>query len=303
VSYLELYVSDTFNYLGGRRGEVDAENVVIGVPFDCTSSFRVGARYAPGKIREVSQYIETYSYRAKLDFDDVSYYDTGNITVTPDVSVTLHRIRKVITELASQEKRPIVLGGEHTVTLGVVKGLLKAYPDLKVLILDAHFDLRDEYPEGQRVSHATVVRRLIDEVGTDRVLLIGSRAFSRYELEVANKLKVQYLTSYDLKRFEVNEIIRLLQKFTASGKYYVSLDLDVVDPSYAPAVQNPEIEGLMPAMVFDMLYELCKNDNFVGFDLVEYTPLYDFSGVTSVLAAKIVCEVITYAFSRGRKSK
>lgn len=299
MSYVELYVSDTFNYLGGRRGNPESINVVIGVPFDSTSSFRVGARYAPQRIRETSQYIETYSCRANADFDDVNYYDAGDIAMIPDIENMLIRVERVISELSSQGKRPIILGGEHTVTLGVIKGMLKSYEDLKIVILDAHLDLRDEYPEGQKVSHATVTRRLLDEVNPSNILLIGIRAFSRYELEVASKFKVRYLTPYELSRLRLSEVLKELRNFMSSNRYYISLDLDVIDPSYAPAVQNPEIEGLTPTVVLDILHELCNGDNFVGFDIVEYTPLYDHSGVTSVLAAKIVCEVITYTFVKS----
>lgn len=299
VSYLELYVSDTFNYLGGRRGSPRAVNVVIGVPFDSTSSFRVGARYAPQRIREASQYIETYSWRANADFDDIDYYDLGDVAVTPDVTSTLTRVEKVVGELFSQGKRPITLGGEHTITLGAVKGILKSCRDLKIIVLDAHLDLRDEYPEGQKVSHATVTRRLLDEMSFNDILLLGVRAFSRHELETANKLKVQYLTSYELSKLKLSEVLKEIKGFVSSSKYYISLDLDVIDPSYAPAVQNPEIEGLTPTMILDIMHELCRDDNFVGFDMVEYTPLYDHSGVTAVLAAKVLCEIITYAFTKS----
>lgn len=298
VSYLELYISDAFNYLGGRRGEAEATNVVIGVPFDSTSSFRVGARYAPERIREASQYIETYSYRAGMDFDDVDYYDAGNIATVPNVMTTLTRVERVVAELAHQEKRPIILGGEHTITLGAIKGLIKFHPDLKVIIFDAHFDLRDEYPEGQKISHATVTRRLIDDIGSERVLLVGVRAFSRYELEVANSSDIRYFTSCYLNKSKYDEIIKELKNFISTSKCYISLDLDVIDPSYAPAVQNPEIEGLHPTMVLDILHALCKDEKLVGFDIVEFTPLFDYSGTTSVLAAKIVCEVLTYTFAR-----
>lgn len=298
MSYLELYASDSRCYFSGDRGDERAPLVVLGVPFDSTSSYRAGSRFAPQRIREASQNIETFSLRARVDLEDVCYFDAGDIATLPDPAETLRRVERVVSELARGGRRVLILGGEHTITLGAVRGLLAAHCDIAVLVLDAHLDMRDEYPGGQRLSHATVVRRLVELVGGERVVVLGARALSREELEAAEELGLRYLTPSELSASGARELAEALTE--RSARLYLSIDLDVVDPAYAPAVQNPEVEGVCPSVVLDVIYEVSRAADIVGMDIVEYAPPYDASGATAVLAAKLATEALIYMWASKR---
>ena len=298
MSYLELYASDSRCYFSGDRGYEHAPLVVLGVPFDSTSSYRAGSRFAPQRIREASQNIETFSLRARVDLEDVCYFDAGDIATLPDPAETLRRVERVVSELARGGRRVLILGGEHTITLGAVRGLLAAHRDIAVLVLDAHLDMRDEYPGGQRLSHATVVRRLVELVGGERVVVLGARALSREELEAAEELGLRYLTPSELSASGARELAEALTE--RSARLYLSIDLDVVDPAYAPAVQNPEVEGVCPSVVLDVIYEVSRAADIVGMDIVEYAPPYDASGATAVLAAKLATEALIYMWASKR---
>jgi agmatinase len=184
--------------------------------------------------------------------------------------------------------RPILLGGEHTITYGCVQEL----KDTLVISFDAHMDLRDEYL-GSRLSHATFMRRLSEKLGSDRIIMVGVRALSREELDFAQKTGLEYITSQDIRRLGHKSIAdRLKERLTSFSKTYVTLDMDVLDPAYAGGVGNPVPEGISPTTVIDILQEIC-DQRVVGFDVVEVAPPYDF-GVTALLASHIIFNMIAF---------
>jgi len=268
--------------------------VVIGAPYDRTSTYRSGSRFAPSAIREASANIETYSMRTGIDVEDLEICDAGDVNVTDDASETVERIRLVIHQIKSDGKIPVMLGGEHTVSLGAVR----AVTGIDVVGFDAHMDLRSEY-NGNSLSHASVMRRISEHVGPDRIVQVGTRAVCKEELEFSKANRVSNIPAMDLHGNAVENSIHVLRK-TLDGRrdLYVTVDMDVLDPAYAPAVGNPEGDGLCPNVLLSLLQEVCTR-NVIAVDLTEVTPHYD-TGVTAVQAAKILFESLCYIEARRR---
>lgn len=255
---------------------------IVGAPYDVTSSFRSGSRHAPTAIRWASQSIETYSPILQRDLEAVALADLGDLDLgdsPPEAVVDAVRARA---SALADHTLPIVLGGEHTVTLGAVQALHARYPNLVVLQLDAHTDLREEY-EGRRVSHATVMRRVLETVGTGSIVQLGIRAGTREEFSLA-----QTAARHSASRLDIPTAV---WNWLEDRPLYVTVDIDVLDPSEAPGTGNPEPDGASAAEVLSLLRRL--GDLYVvGFDLVEVSPPLDPSGQTAVLAAVLVRETI-----------
>jgi agmatinase len=266
------------SFLGARPpGAVPPGGLALyGVPYDRTASFRRGSRFGPDAIRWASDSIETYSPLLDRDLDDVPFVDAGDLDVDgldPDAM-----IRVVGRDLPPCV--PLVLGGEHTITLGVVGALTRRYPDLTVLQWDAHTDLRDEY-DGRRIAHATVMRRLID-AGVPLAQL-GIRAGTRAEFEFARTRALCCTRDVVVPA----EILARLE----GRPLYLTVDIDVLDPSEAPGTGNPEPMGAACRQLLDALRGLASR-KIVGMDLVEVAPSWDSTGRTAVLAASLVREMI-----------
>ena len=288
MSYTELYTAKAASFLGFENVQ-KPEYVVLGVPYDGTSTYRPGSRFAPDAIREASMNIETYSLRARLDAETIKVEDLGNLHVATDIHETLRRLSLVVEEQGSAGRRILVLGGEHTVTLGAVEGFRRRYP--AVLCFDAHMDLRDEYM-GSKINHATVFRRLCERLGADRIMMVGVRAFTGEELSYAREAGLKFFTSLEVSR-DIRYVVEEVKSWLDGvDRLYISIDLDVLDPSQAPAVGNPEPEGLTTTQLLDMLWEVCGS-KVVAADIVEATPVYD-QGITAIQAAKIAAELLCY---------
>ncbi len=281
----------TFLGMRGERGRTKLS--VVGVPFDSTNSFRGGSRFAPVKVRLASQSLETYSFRAHSDLELNPPVDEGDVAVVHgDAEATLKAVAEVAHYLTSEGRIPFFIGGDHTVTYGIVEGVVRALGKPPcILILDAHLDLRNEYL-GFRLSHACTARRVSEVVGPDRVFLIGVRAACRDEVLDARRLGINYITSHDLLRKTLRESVNKVRAWLEGcDAVYVSIDADVIDPAYAPGVATPEPEGLTPTYVLDLLWKVVDG-RFVGADLVEINPMADYSDVTSFLGAKILIELM-----------
>ena len=289
MSYLKLYVSPSMPFSGFQKSFNEASYIILGVPFDFTSTYRAGARFAPAAIREASLNIETYSFRAGRDLEEVKLHDLGDLDVLADVDETLKRLELVTEELLEAKKTPIFIGGEHTITLGVVRAL-KNVENLIVVSFDAHLDLRSEYL-GVKISHTTFMRRINEQIRPKKIIEIGTRAVCQEELEYAEKAGINYVTSLEIQREGVEKIKEKLRNLLEDAQsIYLTIDLDVLDPAYAPAVQNPEPEGISPYELHELIAEVCKKP-IIAFDLVEVTPSYD-NGVTAVQAAKTMFETV-----------
>ncbi|MCE4605507.1 MAG: agmatinase [Desulfurococcales archaeon] len=275
---------------------------VIGAPLDATASYRKGQRWAPRSIREASENIEPNGYYARgITIEEAGVYDEGDIALPHgDAVEAVRRIAGVVGEIASEGRIPVVLGGEHTVTLGALEGLAGAGVRPCILVLDAHLDLRNEYL-GEEVSHATVMRRILERVHPPVLVYIGPRAYDREEEGLASgRSGVEVIYSWEVERIgPVNAGSRARNLLSGCSRVYISIDMDVYDPAYAPGVGTPEPPGLRAREVFRILREVVDY-RVVGIDIVEVTPSYDCGSVTSVLAAKTLQEVILLAESSRR---
>ena len=287
MSNFELYVSSSV-FGGCSRPLEEADYVVLGVPFDVTSTYRTGARFAPQAIREASLNIETYSFRAESDLEDLKLHDLGDLHVSGDTEVTLERLKHVLKDLLEERKIPVLLGGEHTITLGAMRAI--EGQSTAVISLDAHLDLRSHFMD-LKVSHTTFMRRLQEEVHPMKIVEVGTRAVCKEELVYAEKAGLEYFTMKQIQEDGVESVIAVVQEaLEPCERIYLSIDMDVLDPAFASAVQNPEPDGMSMQTLLDIVLNL-SDRRLLGLDLVEVTPPYD-NGTTAVQAAKILFEVL-----------
>jgi len=296
MSYRELFVSPSPVFSGIQRTFEEAEYVILGVPLDSTSTYRSGARFAPLAIREASLNIETYSFRTGMNVEDLKIHDLGDLHIAGKVNETLKRLELVTKDLLEAKKFPVVIGGEHTITLGIMRGVGE---NVALVSFDAHLDLCNEYL-GLTTSHTTFMRRIKEQVNPYKILEIGTRAVCKEELDYAKKSDTQFLTVQQIRRDGVEKTTKKIDTLLADcEKIYLTIDMDVLDPAFAPAVQNPEPDGLDTPIFLNLLGKVCDH-RIVAFDLVEVAPHYD-KGITAIQAAKTIFEVLCYV-ERARKS-
>ena len=287
MSFRELYVSSSLVFGGYQQTYEESMYVVLGVPFDATSTYRVGARFAPLAIREASLNIETYSFRTGVDVEDLKIHDLGDLHVAGEAKETLKRLEKVAKELLAAKKLPVFIGGEHTITLGIMRAVGK---NTAIISFDAHLDLRDEYM-GMTVSHTTFMRRIHEQMCPTQIVEIGTRAVCKEELEYAEKARVNFITAHQIRKNGVEKTLDKVKKLLAdSQKTYLTIDMDVLDPAFAPGVQNPEPDGLPMSALLDLLSGLC-DQRVAALDLVEVAPNYD-NGTTAIQAARMLFEAL-----------
>lgn len=262
----------------------DARAVLFGAPFDGTTSFRPGTRFGPQAIRAESDGIETYSPYQNKDLEDLAIFDSGDLILPfGNTEAVLKMIEERTQEILDAGKMPVMLGGEHLVTLGAVRAMVKKYPDLHIIHFDAHADLREEYL-GERLSHATVLRRSWDLLGDGRIHQFGIRSGERSEFEFA-------LEHTDFHPFNVKDVLDVVLALGDKVPVYVTLDLDVLDPSLFCGTGTPEAGGIFFQDLEEALLAL-EALNVVGFDMNELSPHYDASGVSTAVACKVLREML-----------
>ncbi len=290
MSYLELFTSQTNVFSGVQKPFEQAKYVVFGVPFDATSTYRNGARFAPQAIRQASLNLETYSFRSGVDVEDLALHDAGDLDVSLEAEKTVDMTRLVVDEILAAGKVPVALGGEHTVTLGAAKGLGDRAAKTAVVSFDAHLDLRCEFL-GSTLSHTTFMQLISEQVKPAKIVEVGTRGASKEELAYAKKAGVEFFTSQEiLKQGSLLIGEQLKEKLLPYDNLYLTVDMDVLDPAFAPAVQNPEPEGITTSQLIDLACSLCDN-RVLGFDVVEVVPIYD-QGISAIAAAKVICEML-----------
>jgi len=296
MSYRELFTSQSPVFGGCQRTFEEANYIILGVPFDFTSTFRTGARFGPLAIREASQNIETYSFRSNIDVEDLKIHDLGDLHVTGDVNETLKRLELVVKDVLNAKKTPVAMGGEHTIAFGATRAIGR---NTAIMAFDAHLDLRDEYL-GQKISHTTFMRRICEQVNPKKILEIGTRAACKEEIGYARKSHIQFFTTQQVRKDGVDETVKKIRKVLADAKrVYLTIDMDVLDPAFVPAVQNPEPDGLCMRTFLDVLCGVCDS-RIVAFDVVEVAPHYD-AGISAIQAAKTIFEVVCQ-IERARRS-
>ena len=295
MTHRELFTSPPCSFLATERKPEEADWAILGVPLDATSTGRPGSRYGPTAIRRASLALEVRSLITGSDLGELRVADLGDLHVSLDVAETLERLELVASEVLKAGLRLAVLGGEHTIALSMARGLKKALGPPKTVILDAHLDLREEF-QGQRLCHATVVRRLVEELGPGRVAVVGARVCSKEELAFAREAGLIVIRTSEVREGGAGRTVELLRPLLSlPGPLHLSLDLDVLDPAFAPAVQTPEPFGLRPEELLEVLLFLCQH-GLASLDLVELAPTYD-QGQTALLAARLLAEVM-WATSR-----
>jgi len=292
MSYHELFVSQSNVFSGLQKSFEKADYIILGVPFDATSTYRTGARFGPNAIRQASLNIETYSFRTGIDIEDLQLHDLGDLHISTDTKKTLERLKLVIKDILETGKTPVTIGGEHTITLGILKGLGKKASKTAVVSFDAHLDLRNEFL-GLKLSHTTFMRRINEQVKPAKIILVGTRAVCKEELNYAKNVGIKFFTAQQIRNEGIKQIVKRLKEELANYEnLYLSIDMDVFDPAYAPAVQNPEPEGLETHDLLDILCNTCDN-RVIGFDVSEIAPNFD-QGVSAIQAAKMIMETLCF---------
>lgn len=261
----------------------DAKFGILGVPFDSTTSYIPGARFGPRSVREASYNFERYNITLDKNLD-TSVYDFGDIQVVHgNFKKTCKRVQSTVSDLIDEGIIPIVLGGEHTISYGILKAL--DVSDTTILYFDAHMDLRDRFME-EKYSHATVMRRIF-ELNPKKIIQIGVRSCAYDEISFANRNEITYYTPSDVNKDigMVKKVIRDLE-----NPVYVTVDIDVLDPAYAPAVGNPTPCGLDPLQLERLIHSLANKD-VIGFDLVEVAST-QIGDITSINGAKVIYDFL-----------
>ena len=271
-------------FIGCDSDYTDAELVIFGAPFDSTTSYRPGTRFGPSAIRHESFGLETYSPYQDKDLEDHAIMDSGNLELCFGSSEqALKDIQGRAEQILQDGKIPLLLGGEHLVTLGSVRAAVQKYPDLHVIHFDAHTDLREDYL-GAKLSHACVIRRCHDILGDGRIHQFGIRSGERAEWKFARAGHT------DLHPFNLNgleETIKALQ----DTPIYFTIDLDVLDPSCFPGTGTPEAGGVDFMQLLEAIRTVCSG-NVVAADVNELCPILDQTGASTAIAGKVVRELM-----------
>lgn len=277
-------------FIGFDNSFEEADAVLFGVPFDGTTSFKPGARFAPSAMREDSWGLESYSPYLNKDLEDLKLFDYGNLELPfGDKKKALRMIQEHVNQIIEANKIPIMIGGEHLVSLAPVKALSKKYDDLHIIHFDAHTDLREDYL-GESLSHATVLRRIYDQVGDGKLNQFCIRSGLKEEFEWAKKHS-------HLEKFTYNTLESCVRRLKDKA-VYITIDLDVLDPSVFPGTGTPEPGGISFHDMMNIIQTLSKLENVVGMDVVELSPKFDASGVSTAVACKTLRELVLATIKR-----
>lgn len=272
-------------FIGCDADYNDARIVLFGAPFDSTTSFRPGTRFAPHDIRSESFGLETYSPWLDRDLEDISVFDSGDIELCiGSAEKALGQISERTATILADGKIPFMIGGEHLVTFGAFRQVFKKYPDVHIIHFDAHTDLRDDYLD-VKLSHACVIRRCHDLVGDGRIHQFGIRSGERAEWCWAREGHI------DLHPFSFDGLAETVRGLGDTPVYF-TIDLDVLDPSVFPGTGTPEYGGVTFMQLFEALKTVCVGCNIVGLDVNELCPPYDQTGASTAAACKIIRELL-----------
>jgi len=270
-------------FIGCDKEYDEAKIVIFGAPFDSTTSYRPGTRFASRAMRSESYGLETYSPYQDADMEEIAVFDGGDLELCfGDTGSALQAIEDYTAQILAEGKLPLMLGGEHLVTLGAVRACQKEYPDLHIIHFDAHADLREEYL-GATLSHATVMRRIWDLLGDNKIYQFGIRSGDRSEFTWA---KDHVYT----RKFDFTTIEAIANKLIGKPVYF-TLDLDILDPSVLPGTGTPEAGGVTFSQLLEAIMAI-KDLNIVGCDINELCPVYDQSGASTATACKILRELL-----------
>ena len=282
-----LFDNESAIFMGAKRNPDDCSIGIFGVNYDGTCSYKSGTRFGPNAIRLVSTCLETFCPRLGKDLEDFNYVDFGSLEINKNDSKSVIKSVKSATDfIISQSLTPIMLGGEHSITSGAIEALVNKYPDLILIQLDAHADLRNSYM-GNEHSHACAMQRCLDVLPEKKILQVGIRSGTKEEFKIMGQHN-------QLVKFLPGENAQELKKALlpySNSPIYLTIDLDWFDPSLLPGTGTPEPGGFF-WNDFEVILETLKNFRIVASDIVELSPEIDNSGVSSVVAAKVLRSLI-----------
>jgi len=272
-------------FIGCDCNYEEAQIVLFGAPFDSTTSFRPGARFGSAAMRHESFGLETYSPYQDKELTDYKVFDSGDLELCfGSAEAALNDIEKRAETILTDGKLPLLLGGEHLVTLGAVRAVAKKYPDLHIIHFDAHADLREDYL-GAKLSHACVIRRCHDLLGDGRIHQFCIRSGEKAEFEFAKE-------HTEMHRFGFNGLMELVRELRETeAPVYFTIDLDCLDPSVFPGTGTPEAGGVTFMQLLDAI-RWVAGTNVVGADVNELAPMLDPSGVSTATACKVLRELL-----------
>jgi agmatinase len=265
----------------------ESQAVLYGMPMDWTVSYRPGSRFGPTRIREVSIGLEEYSAYLDRELEEVKYFDAGDIPLPfGNAQKSLDEIENFVDKVLAAGKFPLGMGGEHLVSWPVIKSVYKKHPNLAIIHIDAHADLRTDY-EGEPLSHSTPIRKAAELIGPKNVYSFGIRSGMKEEFQWAKEAGMH------ISKFDVHKPLMEILPTLAGRPVYVTIDIDVLDPAHAPGTGTVDAGGITSRELLASIHEIARSDlNVVGADLVEVAPIYDASEQTANTASKLIREMI-----------
>ena len=290
MSFLELYMNKN-PMITASDDDSEPVATILGIPFDSTHSYKPGCRFGPDAIRDSFNNIEIFHPNLKIDLENVNIEDLGNTRHTVVASEMIDMVKKITAELVSKQRQLFILGGEHSITYGTYTSFPK---ETGYVVFDAHYDLRDEFAD-IKLSHASYLRRIVEERGSENILHVGARAFVKEELEFLTENKIKTISDREIRDGKGPNLLK--DYVSTFDSVYSSFDLDVLDPAFAPGVGNPEAVGITSRELFDMIHAFDET-KVIGVDIVELNPYHD-NGSTASLAAKIISTLIAMNLSQN----
>jgi len=289
MSFIDLYMN---KHPLITASDEDSEPVatVFGVPYDATHSYKPGCRFGPDAIRDSFNNIEIFHPELQVDLETVNIEDLGNTRHTAVASEMIDMVKKITAELVAKHRQLFILGGEHSITYGTYTSFPK---ETGYVVFDAHYDLRDEFAD-TKLSHASYLRRIVEERGSENILHIGARAFVKEELEFLKENNIKTISDKEIREGKGPQLLK--DYVSTFDTIYSSFDLDVLDPGFAPGVGNPEAVGITPRELFDLIHSF-EETKVIGVDIMELNPYHD-NGSTASLAAKIMSTLIAMNLSQ-----
>jgi agmatinase len=270
-------------FIGCDSEYEEADIVLFGAPFDSTTSYRPGTRFASKTMRSESFGLEIYSPYQEKEMEEIKVFDGGDLELSfGNTKKALEDIKAAAVTILREDKIPCMIGGEHLVTLGAVEASVEKYPELRIIHFDAHADLRDDYL-GEKLSHASVIRRAWDLIGDGKIHQFGIRSGEKEEFEWAK-------THTNLHKFSFEGLAEAITECEGYPVYF-TIDLDVLDPSVFPGTGTPEAGGVTFMELLKAILKVSKL-NIVGMDVNELSPVYDQSGTSTAVACKVLRELL-----------